>query len=425
MKKASSTTKYFLYGIVTVIGLGIVGCLSLLRELKTVKPTYILAEQSPTEVEIWQLSSTNKWSKFYTVTRPADKPEDVILPTEEIERLEEYLANEPSAQNKPFSRSRMYYVLSPTRKQFAFVEWYSLHATPYQAGFFGVNYAGNVMLETNKTSIFFQSPSRIPTDRHDLFTSLKTPLLSPDGQYYAIEHRILHGHSTPLIINTNTGTIQKLEPIPQESKLLAWSPDSTMVFLNLYRSAFDSPGDLIRLCEIEPLNCRDIELDGIWIYAREANWSPYHNEIVFVGSIEDFHWASSPQSTFGLYLFDPETDMIQELLANVNSSLSNPRWSPNGRFVAVGYSNKGLLRSPDTILIIDRENQQIFAQIPVEGWISDWQWSQDNKAILLLPSYKTETSDLIKISISDGSKEHIELPAEINLKAHLGFDNLR
>jgi len=52
---------------------------------------YILVEDGAT-IEVWQFSpDDDRWLKFHSVTRPVDKSDDVIIPTQEIERMQNYL----------------------------------------------------------------------------------------------------------------------------------------------------------------------------------------------------------------------------------------------------------------------------------------------------------------------------------------------
>ncbi len=392
-------------------------------------PIYILAEDSETMVEVWQfLPKDDQWTRLYTISRPIDKPDKLIIPDQEMERMNNYLATQSPSLQLPtssiFKSYIRYLVLSPTINQLAFVEWYSYFADESQQGHFGVKHTGSLILETSQSQNFFQSPVQSLIDEIYYFTSLHKPLWSPDAQYYSIEYEVTHFETTPLVINVTTGTVQQLESSADLSGPLAWSPDSTTVFLYLYRSGFDSSGGIIRLCEVEPVNCRDIELDEIWVDTWGADWSPQRDQIVVVGAKEDINWASTPPS-FSLYLFDPETEVVSEITDNFNRSLRVPRWSPDGKLIAVEYNPKDETDFPNTIVIVDSDAGQTIAEIPVEGCFGEWQWKQNSQSILQLPCFKTETNNSLKIyDVFDGSRQQIELPVEIGLKNRLGFDTL-
>ncbi len=385
-------------------------------------PIYVLSNGVGTNViNVWQfLPENNRWSKLYTITYPLDKSGEVAVPVEEMERMKKYLANQiPPIHllaDPVFRPHPMYLVLSPTTKQLAFVEWYSYSADRSEEGYFGVVYTGNFTPETNQSQIFFQSPFELLIDEMDYFTGLDEPLWSPDEQYYSTEYEVVHLRNTPLIINVNTGEVQRLEGAADLFGPLAWSPDSTTVFLYLYRSGFDSSGGVIRLCEIEPVSCRDIELDGIWIDAWMVDWSPQRNEIVFAGADEDFKRSPSPPP-FSLYLFDPETDKVRELVGNFNRSLAKPHWSPDGRLIAAEYNPEGVVASPNTIVIVDPEARQVINEIPIQGCA--WQWEQNSQSIVQLQC--GEQHSLKLFSVIDATSQSIPLPDELGSKVWLGL----
>ncbi len=432
--------------MVVIIGLGVViGILllwflagstkvplSLVKKIVTpnvTTPIYVLAEDGETTIEVWQfLPDDDRWSKLYAITRPIDKPDEVTIPAEEIERMNEYtktLSLPPYIpEGSLFKRNPRYFTLSPVINHLAIVEWYSVYITDNQQGFFGINYTGNLVLETGQSQMLFQSPARVLVEERYYLASLGKPLWSPNAQYYAVDYHVIHQDYTPLIININTGTVQQLESEANLLGSLAWSPDSTTVFLYLYRSGFDSPGGIIRLCEIASLNCWNIELDGVWIDTWEVDWSPQRNQIVFAGANEDINWSSTPPP-FSLYVFDPETEVVHEVLDNFNRSLRIPRWSPDGKFIAVEYNLEDETDFPNAIMIVDPDAGQIITEIPIEGCFGEWQWEQSSQSILQLPCFKTETTnDLMIYDIFDRFRQQIELPVEIDMKNRLGFDTL-
>ncbi len=394
-------------------------------------PIYILGKKIKTNIiNVWQLLPDNShWSKLYTITYPLDKSNEVTVPPQEIERMKKYLATAqpPLVEYPPgpvFERSPLSLALSPTVKQLAFVEWYSVYVSVSEEGLFGVAYTGNFMPESNQSQIFFQSPLHVFVDRLDYLATLGMPLWSPNAQYYSVQQNLIHQNSTPLIINVNTGEVQRLEGAADLFGPLAWSPDSTTVFLYLYRSGFDSSGGLIRLCQIEPLNCRDIELDGVWIDAWMADWSPQRNQVVFAGANEDFNSSFSPPP-FSLYVFDPKTDTVRELIGNFNRSLAKPHWSPDGRLIAAEYNDENVDADPNSIVIVDPEAKQVITKIPFGGctWPWDtWQWDQNSQSIVQLTCGIPRK--LMVSNVFDKSNRQIELPSELSDDAWLGFNTI-
>lgn len=391
------------------------------------RPVYLLAEESATTIEVWQFSpDKGEWLVLHSVTRPTHKPENITIPPQEIERMQNYLATQSTSGRVPdvssFERYTEYFALAPTIKQLAFVEWYSFFVDETQKGHFGIQHTGSLALETDQSQSFFQAPVQVLVDEFYYYTALAKLLWSPDAEYFSLSYDIIEYNSTPLIVNVNTGIVQQLDSTANLFGPLAWSPDSRSVVLYLYRSDFEAAGGVMRLCEIESLNCRNIELDGVWVEPSGVDWTPHRNQIVFTGSDVDFRRSASPPP-FSLYLFDPETEVVHRVLDNLNRSLADPQWSPDGQFIAVEYSNEGTVASPNTIVIVEPDAEQIITEIPIEG--CDWQWEQSSQSIMQLPCGRSETGSLMVFSIFDDSSQQIELPFELSLKRRLRFNILK
>jgi len=450
--------KYFYYGIVILIGL-VAGILLLRAGLRatepgqdaerlgegtreslppTVKvmtptitaPIYLLANESITTTEVWKSSPDDgQWSMLHSISKAIDKPEDVIIPPDEIERMENYIKTLSPPPDVPagslFKRYPVWLVLSPTIQQLAYVESYSFWATDNQQGQFGINHTGSFTLETGQSQSFFQVPIRVLVGEDYYGAGLGKPLWSPNGQYFSVDYDVSYNDTTPLIINVNTGVVQQLESAASFLDPLAWSPDSKTLILYLYRSGYEASGGVIRRCEIEPLSCRDIELEGVWFHVLGADWSPQRNQIVFSGADEDFIAFSHPP--FGLYLFDPETDTVHKVIDNFDSTLENPRWSLDGRFIAVRSNDQtGTVASPsppNTVVVIEPDSGQVITEIVVGG--CDWQWEQSGQPIIQVLCNRIENSDLENFNIFDASSQTIVLPDDLQGKRRLGFNTLR
>lgn len=98
--------------------------LSLVQEVITptiAAPIYLLANESITTTEVWKFSPDDgQWSMLHSISKAIDKPEDVIIPPEEIERMENYIKTLSPPPDVPagslFKRYPRYLVLSPTIK---------------------------------------------------------------------------------------------------------------------------------------------------------------------------------------------------------------------------------------------------------------------------------------------------------------------
>ncbi len=396
-------------------------------------PIYLLASESITTTEVWKLSPDDgQWTMLHSISKAIDKPENVIIPPEEIERMENYiktlsLANDGSSAFS-FRRYPMWLVLSPPTQQLAYLESYLTWVTDDEQGLFGITQIGSSTLETEQSHIFFQVPVRVLIEEDYYGTDLSKPLWSPNAQYFSITYNVnsytVPDRSTPLVININTSIVHQLETVDMDSFLepLVWSPDSKTLILYLYRSDSVTSGDVIRRCNIETLSCRDIELEGVWFYSG-ADWSSHRNQIVFSGANERFNTLSDP----ALYVFDPETDTIHKIIDNFDSSkLENPRWSLDGRFIAVISDYKtGTVASPSSpaIVVVEPDTGQIVTEIPFEG--CDWQWEQSGQPIIQVLCNKIEGSYLENFNIFDTSSQTIELPDALQGKRRLGFNTLR
>lgn len=387
-------------------------------------PIDLLAQDNITTTEVWHFSpNSEQWSMSYSVTKAIEKPDNIAIPSQEIKRLKNYLETQSRPVSVPgdslFKLYPGYLALSPTVKQLAFVESYLFFVDEkIQEAHFGVENVGTLDLETGQSQVFFQAPVQELINGEYYYTTLEMPLWSPNGQYFSVAYYTIDQNATPIIINVNKKTVQQLESSADLYGPLAWSPDSTTVVLYLYRSHFETSGGVIRLCKIDPLNCKDIELNGVWVEPLGMDWTPHRNQIVFSGSNEDFRWSPSP-SPFGLYLFDPKTNAIHQVLDNFNSTLRKPRWSPDGRFIAAEYNKEGIAASPNTVAIVDMDSEQLITKLPIEG--CDWQWEQSSQAIILLCG----KYGLKVLSVIDASSQLIELPDNLRGKRRLGFNTLK
>jgi dipeptidyl aminopeptidase/acylaminoacyl peptidase len=386
---------------------------------------YLVAHESQT-AQIWRVSPDNGSSSIvYEVAKSVDRPIGTVFPPEEIEKLQSYLAEQSTSStttargllSRPYIQSL---ALSPTAEALAWVEGDTYWVEGSAVGF-GVQRLMTLNLNTGNSNILLQVP--LHADEGLIYYNISDPTWSPDGQYVAVIRSIRGGpvEASLIVVNVSTGQTQEIKGTIDSAGPLVWAPDSATIAWSLSRWHARASGGAIRLCILRTEECRNVELDGLWIWGWGMDWAPDGKQIIFVAKQEDSDLFSDSART-GLYSFEPSTGLIQDVPIDVDGVLERPRWSPDGQLLAVDHRPK-LGEFVQSLLVIEPTSGQIVSQLPIERVESSWAWGYDSHSILALIGTDRAQLEVGIFNIQDSSLRTIVLPDELVTKqiSHLNW----
>lgn len=391
-----------------------------------VRPIHLVAHGSST-AQIWQIAPDNgSPSVVYQVAKSAHRPVGVVFPPEEIEKLQSYLTEQSISVDTtvkdllpgPYIR-RM--ALSPTGEALVWIEG-DTYCVDRSAFCFGVMRLTALDLNTEDAKVLLQIP--LHADEGILHYIISGgPTWSPDGQHVAVIHGVRGApvEALLIIVSVSTGQPREITATIDSSGPLIWSPDNTTIAWPLSRWHTRSSGGAIRFCTLYTEECKDIEFDGLWVWGWGMDWSPDGKQIVFAAEQKDSD-VFSDDAKLGLHLLDTSTGLVQDIAVDIDGVLENPRWSPDGQFLAADYrpSVNDFFQS---LLVIEPNSGRIVSQLPAQRAESSWVWGRDGHSILVL----TGTGSLllntgrvgleVKIfDVRDGSLQTVVLPDELTTK---------
>ncbi len=188
---------------------------------------------------------------------------------------------------------------------------------------------------------------------------------SPDGRQIAFVEG-WRGNYQAKVVDVVTGQIENIGGPDESDFYLSWSPDGTAIVT-------DKPYTLNILSTRGQPTRKDIA--GSWGELSGLDWSPDGKTIVFAA-------AKKIYDKFQLYILNPETGELGELPLDKNLSYVSPRWSPDGKLIAINAGSDPTGR-PDQLLVYDVGTQKIVAMLTGKRSREEWYWSDDSQTILL------------------------------------------
>ncbi len=145
------------------------------------------------------------------------------------------------------------------------------------------------------------------------------------------------------------------------------------------------------------------------------DWSPDGNYIAL--SAENKEQTTSGDKDIQLYLLDLKTEQTQFIPVAVDGILENPRWSPDGKFLAADSrpTNTDLYRA---LLIIAPNTGEIVTQLTQERAERIWHWDRESKEILILlgTGPYTKKREVGIFNVENGALRILTLPKELATK---------
>ena len=223
---------------------------------------------------------------------------------------------------------------------------------------------------------------------------LTNPRYSPDGSLIAFNRRDPHGHEAIMIAGRDGSEARKVVRRLPSDHTICWSPDGRRLYFsqaevnrgfNIYQDlyAYDLKGrSLKRLTNGLRVKEPDISPDG-----------------------KSFAVITNERGSQNLALLEPEGEgyRLNQLTDYKHLHLSNPRWSPDGRYIAYSVKdNNGrsgihlynLLEKTETLLFEDSHNNAYPA------------WSPDGRHIIYT-SNETGVYNIFAYSIEEGRRYQI------------------
>jgi Tol biopolymer transport system component/DNA-binding winged helix-turn-helix (wHTH) protein len=230
----------------------------------------------------------------------------------------------------------------------------SLHVTiPAQMGsrIFAFSYQSH--RELGKIEPHTQRMSTLSLD-----TSIAQASFSPDDEMVVYSNR---PDDSLWLSRTNGEARIPLTIAPLHGRYARWSPNAKLILFTGAR-------------QNQPRNIYVISPDGGSLHpvlpsgweASEADWSPDGYRIVV--SMR----SQKAQSEYGLYALEPTTGTLKELAGS--KGLTQPRWSPDGRFVAAVDDAK------HRVLLYDIQKSS-WALLASGGYIESLHWAHDSSMI--------------------------------------------
>ena len=284
-------------------------------------------------IQVWQISPDNwLFSKHYELTRTMNSPVQVQVPsgttatrifelvpttTPPKEIFNDYTLNEST--------------LAKTGTVWADIEsvMRCVERSPICFGLYRL-YTFN--FETGEEKVLLDIPSHFEgSDGYDGRRGIGSLHISPDGQYLAMIEAIFEAGfytTKPIIMNIEQETPIDIPDMTDVSEVIGWSADSSTVVLKL------SPREKsrgFRLCSVVSKECQDIELENLWIDSL-IDWHPSEPQFVFSATESNVTLETCYDLKLYTVKMRTNTSEVQQIPVELN--LSQPRWSPDGTYIA-------------------------------------------------------------------------------------------
>lgn len=243
------------------------------------------------------------------------------------------------------------------------------------------------------------------------FTPLKTvnvngelltnPRYSPDGSMLAFNKRDPHGHEAIIIANQDGTEIRDSVRRQYSDHGISWSPDSEYLYFS--QAEVNNGADIYQ--DLYSYNIKKQKLerltDGLRI--KEPDVSPDGKRFaVVVNNRGSQNLALLDLKAEG-YLFkryDYKLDVVTDYKL---MRVSNPRWSPDGNFVAYSVTDNDGRSSLYLYNVKEKAHKQLFEETGSNGYPA---WSRDGKYIIYT-SDKTNVYNLFAYSMEAGKRHQV------------------
>jgi len=377
------------------------------------RPTIYITTWEENASQIWRFTETgNSASMLHDIKKNPERTVNAVFPTKEVEKLQAYLGTSSLSQLSPSPGIDQGVKLS-TQGTLAWKEG-DMYCVNDAAGCFGVDRIITFNRNSQEVKTLFEIPWH--TDKEDVVFSGQLAW-SPNGRYLATMAWVRN--PVPATINlaqADTGEITAITATIDSDPPLIWSPDSaSMAWVLSGHYSRSATGSKIRIYTLSTATHRDIQLDGLWIWGWDMDWSPDGNYIAL--SAENKEQTTSGDKDIQLYLLDLKTEQTQFIPVAVDGILENPRWSPDGKFLAADSrpTNTDLYRA---LLIIAPNTGEIVTQLTQERAERIWHWDRESKEILILlgTGPYTKKREVGIFNVENGALRILTLPKELATK---------
>jgi WD40 repeat protein len=341
--------------------------------LSSANPNVYLTVGSPllaTEgrpMQIWQVNIENATTQLvYQAPRHVSPTDKALIPSAVAEDIRGYLERYTDPMYPNFATLLLNtkigsLSLSPNKQYLCWKEVYDWCPGNYCFGASRIKvlHLDHGILEIDlPASWHISSLTWAPDSQAIAFTERYS---SPDG---SVEHKLkLLDVSSGKVTTVGSGT----DP--------AWAPDSQrLAVTNLFSHASS-----IEVISLRNHVSQTTVVSQVWTYVSSLTWSPDGSMIAFAGSTS----RDGGRDGLPIYTVNLRTHEVVTLTESVDFHFfSSPRWSPNGKWIAANAKETYGIRW-DHLVIVDSQSGEVVAELPLRHNISDWEWSDDCRSILL------------------------------------------
>lgn len=231
------------------------------------------------------------------------------------------------------------------------------------------------------------------------------PRFAPDGRLAVISNHA--GTFDPYLLDLTTGQFEPLAPSDRAASSLAWSPDGR--YLGFLRMAdADEQGNLqatLHLYDAQQGSHRELGRLAGDLFHADWSWRPTHAEphLCLPADHEEYQ---------GLLLVSPEGE--RRWLVNRAGDLSQPAWSPDGRYLAFLFEQAGNRR----LWVMDSHSDKRVDLSVGEGVHEQPRWAPDGHSLTVIFQSATQPPDLWRVSLAGPASQLTEgLPASLPREA--------
>ncbi|MBI3755346.1 MAG: PD40 domain-containing protein, partial [Deltaproteobacteria bacterium] len=230
---------------------------------------------------------------------------------------------------------------------------------------------------------------------------LTNPRYSPDGNMIAFNKRDPHGHEAIIIANKDGTEIKDTVRRQYSDHSISWSPDSEYLYFS--QAEVNNGADIYQDLYSYNLKKQKLErlTDGLRI--KEPDVSRVGKRFaVVINNRGNQNLAILDLKAEG-YIFkryDYKLDVVTDYKL---MRVANPRWSPDGNFIAYSVTSNDGKSSLYLYNIKEKTHKQLFEEVGSNGYPA---WSRDGRYIIYT-SDKTNVYNLFAYSMEEGRRYQV------------------